>query len=168
MITQYTSKDFKVMPWSNGGGVTTELYLQKDPYYFRLSVATVSQDGPFSIFPNIDRTLMLLEGNGFTLIQPNEKIVLNNLYTPINFSGEEIINCKLINGICIDFNVMIDRNSHYRTEIVWLKDDTTITNCNEVKFIYDHSCKELWKLEKNTSKNFQKKSSAPIIVVTLL
>lgn len=58
--TAYTS-----MPWKNGGGVTTEIIVHpaKAPmadFDWRISMANVAQDGPFSIFPGVDRTLCIL------------------------------------------------------------------------------------------------------------
>ena len=52
------------MPWKNGGGVTSELARspQADEFDWRLSVAEVATDGPFSQFPGIDRLLVLLSG----------------------------------------------------------------------------------------------------------
>ena len=110
-----TETDFKVMAWKNGGGVTKELYRfphdeDENLFYFRLSMAKIKASGPFSLFPNIDRTLLLLNGNGFKLHSPNSSIVLlDKSFSPISFKGEEPIRCELLDGECQDFNVMIDR-----------------------------------------------------------
>jgi uncharacterized protein len=53
--------------WKNGGGKTTEIAVwppgaSLDAFDWRISMATVEQDGPFSEFPGIDRTLALLKG----------------------------------------------------------------------------------------------------------
>lgn len=60
------------MPWKNGGGVTRELVKLPHPtdparFLARLSIATVATSGPFSAFPGIDRTLLMLEGRGMRL-----------------------------------------------------------------------------------------------------
>ncbi|MBM7325185.1 HutD family protein, partial [Agrobacterium sp. S2] len=49
------------MPWKNGGGVTTEIIVHPAKasmadFDWRISMANVAQDGPFSIFPGVDRT----------------------------------------------------------------------------------------------------------------
>ena len=54
--------DYRVMPWKNGGGTTTEVAVSPegaglDHFDWRISMARVEQDGPFSTFPGIDRTL---------------------------------------------------------------------------------------------------------------
>lgn len=109
-MKQFNAGDFKVMPWKNGGGTTTELFRLADPdgeeFLFRLSVAEVKQDGPFSLFPQVDRTLLILNGNGCTL---NDNVTLSPKSSPYYFQGEEKIFCKLIQGCFQDFNVMIKR-----------------------------------------------------------
>lgn len=110
------AKDFKDTPWENGGGTTREIYRiahesDSDKFYFRISIAQVHQSGPFSIFPNIDRFLMLLEGKGFILNfedKTNAKLAMP--FDSFEFEGEEKIHCELIDKNCIDFNVMTDRN----------------------------------------------------------
>ena len=106
-----SESDFKIMPWKNGGGTTCELFRLCDPdnpenFLFRLSRAQVESSGPFSMFPGIDRTLLLLEGNGFRL---NQK-PLHQRMSQISFTGEEAIHCELIGGPCTDFNVLVKRD----------------------------------------------------------
>lgn len=99
------------MPWKNGGGTTTELFRLPDPnsedFFLRLSVADVHQDGPFSSFPGIDRTLLILNGEGCVL---NDSVKLKPGTSPYVFKGEDEIYCKLISGGFKDFNVMIKRD----------------------------------------------------------
>jgi len=56
------SADHKRMPWKNGGGETVEIAISPQgaglaDFDWRVSMATVASDGPFSVFPGIDRTL---------------------------------------------------------------------------------------------------------------
>lgn len=60
------------MPWKNGGGETREIAIfppaaNLDTLDWRISMAVVAQDGPFSSFPGIDRTLCVIEGAGMEL-----------------------------------------------------------------------------------------------------
>src|SRR5580704_9253002 len=60
------------MPWKNGGGETTEIAVAPegaglDALDWRVSMARVATDGPFSAFPSIDRTLSVLAGVGIAL-----------------------------------------------------------------------------------------------------
>jgi environmental stress-induced protein Ves len=59
--------DRSASPWKNGGGITFEIASFPDEYEihdfgWRISLAEVRQSGPFSIFPNIDRTLAIIDG----------------------------------------------------------------------------------------------------------
>ena len=62
---------FKRMSWRNGGGSTTELHAEEHDNYegpvWRISMAEVTSDGPFSHFEDYDRTLTLVKGPGMTL-----------------------------------------------------------------------------------------------------
>jgi environmental stress-induced protein Ves len=108
-------KDLPSMPWKNGGGSTVELITSPqgatiNDFEFRISVATVSQDGPFSIFPNIDRTLALVDGDGLTLHLAGEPAIAIDDVTPYaSFPGETSIHATVNNGTTMDFNVMTNR-----------------------------------------------------------
>ncbi len=95
-------------PWKNGGGVTREIVriarANSDGFIFRLSLATVSQDGPFSLFPGIARVLIVTEGNGMRLQGAFSRDA--KLFEAVRFSGEEAIVATLVEGPTKDFNVM--------------------------------------------------------------
>lgn len=107
--------DYRDMPWKNGGGVTRELWKlphPSDPARFlaRVSIATVEASGPFSVFPGVDRTLMILEGAGVALtIDGTREVVLDQRLRPFAFPGEADIQCRLLGGPVRDFNLMVDR-----------------------------------------------------------
>lgn len=162
------------MPWKNGGGVTTELYRLQHPsfddFLLRLSIATVNSDGPFSIYPGIDRTLLLLEGNGFLLNKNGCPIVLNKKLTPLFFSGEDKIDCQLIQGTCRDFNVMTSRDmASSSVEIVPLEKNQsfkTKTDC-DLQFVYDIQTEKLYQLEKNETYDFCAPMTTELIVINI-
>ena len=58
-------------PWRNGGGTTRTVATgdatPTGEWTWRVSVADITQDGPFSIFPGVDRHLALIEGAGIVL-----------------------------------------------------------------------------------------------------
>ena len=84
-----TGDDFRAMPWRNGGGSTCELYRlphpqRPDDFALRLSIATVAQGGPFSSFPLVDRTLLLLEGDGMALqFEAGDEVLLSEPLQPL-------------------------------------------------------------------------------------
>lgn len=108
--------DYRDMPWKNGGGVTRELLKLPHPtdpsrFLVRLSIATVSASGPFSVFPGVDRTLMILDGAGVALSFAGvpKDVVLDQHRQPFAFPGEVEIHCRLLEGPVRDFNLMVDR-----------------------------------------------------------
>ena len=107
--------DYRDMPWKNGGGVTRELWKLPHPFdparfLARVSIATVGVSGPFSVFPGVDRTLMILEGAGVALtLDGAREVVLDQRLRPFAFPGEAEIQCRLLGGPVRDFNLMVDR-----------------------------------------------------------
>ncbi|HEY0310268.1 MAG TPA: HutD family protein, partial [Luteimonas sp.] len=58
--------------WRNGAGWTRQVHAQAstDPAHawdWRLSIAEIEADAPFSAFPGVDRELVLLQGEGLRL-----------------------------------------------------------------------------------------------------
>ena len=69
MIGHLKSSDFKVMPWVNGRGQTTQMWRQDRDglMLWRLSRAMVVEDGAFSLFAGVERSLTVISGPGFDL-----------------------------------------------------------------------------------------------------
>ena len=115
-MRRWGPSDYRDMPWKNGGGLTRELVREPHPtrpeaFRLRLSIATVSTAGPFSVFPGVDRTLLMLEGEGMALTRKDapEDVVLTPGAPPFAFPGEGVWDCRLLGGPVRDFNVMVDR-----------------------------------------------------------
>ena len=111
----YSPQSFQTLPWRNGLGSTVELLAEtpnkNETFSWRLSIASVANDGPFSDFSGYDRTLLLLEGSGITLNKPNGIFkVLNSSLDYANFKGEDLIDATLHNGPIKDFNIMTLRS----------------------------------------------------------
>ncbi len=107
------SSDYQRMPWKNGGGVTTEIWkagAADGEMLWRLSIADVASDGPFSAFPGIDRWIMVVEGKGMELsISGLGTRRIERLFEPLAFSGDAATECRLIAGPIRDFNLMVAR-----------------------------------------------------------
>ena len=112
-----TANDYQVMPWRNGGGSTTEIAigphgagLDGTPFIWRVSMADVAVDGPFSAFAGYDRNLTMLEGNGIVLDAGDKgRFDIDEPYRPVAFSGDWRMEGRLIDGPIRDFNVMTAR-----------------------------------------------------------
>ncbi|MEO6076040.1 MAG: HutD family protein [Dokdonella sp.] len=103
--------------WKNGGGWTTELAIEpatadlNDDFDWRVSIADIEQDGPFSMFDGVERDLFLLQGAGMVLDIDGVERRLERPLQRIHFAGEACINCQLIDGPTRDFNVMVRARS---------------------------------------------------------
>ena len=117
LLRRITPADHLIMPWKNGLGFTREIAI--DPpgasmsdagFRWRLSIATVDQSGPFSSFPGIDRTIMVIEGKGMELAVAGQAPQrLDHCFVPFSFPGDAATECKLIDGPIRDFNLMVNR-----------------------------------------------------------
>jgi environmental stress-induced protein Ves len=101
-------------PWKNGAGSTTEIAVHPigagfDEFDWRISLATISQDGPFSVFPGIDRSLALVDGDGVLLDFGDERFVLSPSEPLIEFAGEDAVHATVTGDLTTDFNVMTRR-----------------------------------------------------------
>lgn len=115
MVRLLTPADYRTMPWKNGSGRTTEIAAYPsgaglDTFLWRVSLADVGCDGPFSSFPGIERTIVLLEGAGMRLHGGVRAIELTTPFEPHTFGGDAAIDCKLVAGPVRDFNVMFRRD----------------------------------------------------------
>jgi len=122
-LTHLHPADYKRMPWKNGGGMTTELMNEPgdDGYAWRISIAEVTQSGPFSDFSDYDRTIMLLDGSGFTLEfeqRPTQRLA--HSFEPFRFDGAWRTHCTLIDGPVRDFNLMARKGTEAVLDVLRL------------------------------------------------
>jgi environmental stress-induced protein Ves len=99
------------VPWKNGGGSTTQIAVFPpdagfEEFDWRVSLATIAEDGAFSDFPGVERTLALVEGHGMTLEIDGEATLLSKADPVAVFDGESRVVAKLSRGPSTDFNVM--------------------------------------------------------------
>jgi len=122
-LIQYAS--LRPTPWKNGGGVTTELAMSPpgaglDDFDWRVSLASIAEDGPFSQFPGVDRTLVLVSGDGVLLDFGDERVVLSPSEPLVEFAGEDPVHATISGPMSgqstLDFNVMT-RRGRYRHRI---------------------------------------------------
>jgi environmental stress-induced protein Ves len=105
----------RTTPWKNGGGSTTEIAVEPfaatlDNFDWRISMARVASDGPFSEFAGIDRTLSIVKGNGLALtVGDAAPVVLDRNSEPIRFPGDRPTSARLLADEIIDLNVMTRR-----------------------------------------------------------
>jgi environmental stress-induced protein Ves len=107
------------VPWKNGSGSTTEIAVDPpaagfDDFNWRVSLATISESGPFSVFPGVERTLALVDGNGMILdIDTNDRVHVGQDEPVLAFSGDSEVEATLNRGPSVDFNVMTRSETCY-------------------------------------------------------
>lgn len=121
-----------VTPWKNGGGSTREIACWPpeaglNDFGWRVSIASIAAPGPFSMFPGVDRHIMLLDGDGVRLRSQDGAIDhrLDAPCQPFAFSGDAAIDCTLLGGESSDFNVMT-RRGRWQAEIQVLEQAAAI------------------------------------------
>lgn len=104
-------EDFRQMPWANGKGITTELARQDRDgrMLWRLSRASVVENGPFSIFLGVERNLTVLTGPGFDLSGGGISLKARP-FVPVAFPGDVPVAASAVSAASDDFNVMTDRS----------------------------------------------------------
>jgi hypothetical protein len=102
-------EDFTTTPWKNGGGVTHEVLRDDgvEPWRWRISIAEVSTDGPFSVFEGLARILTVIDGNGLDLHTP-EGVLAARPFQPLPFSGETPVDSRMVDGPVRDLNLIYD------------------------------------------------------------
>jgi len=116
MLTIFPPEAFKTIPWKNGLGHTSELAINSggnlDSFDWRLSIASVVNDGDFSNFSGYQRHLVLIEGEGLILDHRNGDVdELKNLLDVARFDGGSKTYGRLFNGSIKDFNIMTNNDS---------------------------------------------------------
>lgn len=120
------------VPWKNGGGTTRELAVFPEgasfsDFVWRVSLADVRASGPFSSFPAIDRTILLLDGAGMTLSINGTDVPLTTPLAPVRFAGEDAVHATLAGGASRDFNLMV-RGSAAMGDLNVLREGTQIAS----------------------------------------
>lgn len=125
--------DYKRMAWKNGGGETIEVWVDPrgaslDAFGWRVSMARVAGDGPFSVFEGIDRTLCVLEGMGLALdIAGIGTRMLSTTSDPLRFPADAPTSARLAQGAIVDLNVMTRRSvCDHKVRRIALADRQTI------------------------------------------
>ena len=124
--------DHRRMPWKNGGGETIEIAIWPPDasladFGWRVSMARIAEDGPFSRFPGIDRTLAILSGDGIRLaVDQHDPVDLTAESDPYRFPADAATESWLLGGSVTDLNVMTRRG-------VWRHTVTRIDPCRDAR-----------------------------------
>jgi environmental stress-induced protein Ves len=105
-VEAYTS-----MPWRNGAGVTREIareLAQGENFAWRLSLASLQANGPFSSYAGYQRCVALVEGRGFRLhVAGTGTKTLAARGAHVLFAGAAAASCELLDGPCTDLSLIV-------------------------------------------------------------
>ncbi len=121
IVTRYLAKDRKVMPWTNGGGTTTELARDTadEDCGWRLSIADIAQDGQFSTFAGMQRIVTVLQGSGMRLTSNGGTSGDLLPFEAYAFDGGAGTSCALLGDPVQAFNLMY-RKVRFTARLEWL------------------------------------------------
>lgn len=104
-------REFRRMPWKNGGGHAAEIaaWPAGDGFAWRVAIADIERDGPFSSYAGVDRTFVLLDGDGVVLAHDDVEVALTVPHEPYRFAGEHACTCRLVGGPARAYNLMVRR-----------------------------------------------------------
>jgi environmental stress-induced protein Ves len=105
--------DLEPVPWRNGGGVTREIAAapydgEPGSFRWRVSIADITSEGPFSTFEEVDRQLVLVEGAGM-VISVDGRPHRVKLFDVLAFPGDAPCGGTLVDGPTRVLNVMTRR-----------------------------------------------------------
>ena len=107
---------FSRSAWKNGGGVTHEAIRVPptgEAFLWRVSVAHIEKSGPFSDFDGYERKMLLLQGRGLDLqFGDGRRRELREVGDWVAFDGGIPTDCDLIDGPCVDLNLMTAKSLH--------------------------------------------------------
>lgn len=145
MIKIISPAQYKTIPWKNGLGETTELAISEggnlSNFDWRLSIASVSEDGMFSDFSGYSRHLVLISGNGLTLQHQDDsgdKQVdeLSKVLDISIFDGGCSTLGMLTSGPIKDFNIMTKTGKYKAKVDTYIDQQTVSLSTEQVYFVY--------------------------------
>jgi environmental stress-induced protein Ves len=121
---------FTATRWKNGGGITHEAIRVPptgDAFLWRVSVAQIESSGPFSDFSGYDRKMVLLQGRGIALeFGSGERRALRSMGDWVEFDGATATRCELLDGPCVDLNLMVSKSLRTAARIERLLEPTLV------------------------------------------
>ncbi len=97
-----------VEPWRNGLGRKADI--ASGPGW-TVAYAWLDGNADFSDYSGHDRTITLVEGDGFELVSPDGVVAVRvaEAFAPASFDGGAKLRCRILGGPCRVLNVMTER-----------------------------------------------------------
>jgi uncharacterized protein len=96
-VQRFALADLAPELWRNGGGLTRTVAASHigNELQWRVSAADITQDGPFSEFPGMDRSAVLLQGEGLVLQGLDQPLRFEQVGAWASFPGEARLQAQL-------------------------------------------------------------------------
>ncbi|WP_213064569.1 HutD family protein [Acinetobacter pittii] len=141
MIELIRADQYTKMLWKNGAGFTLEIArsLGEADFDWRISMADVTTSGPFSLFPNKQRIISVLDGQGMVLHIDDLPATTLNQGNIFAFHGESQVQSKLVDGAIRDLNLIYDP-AKFHARFQWLNEaaEQTFISSADLIFIFNH------------------------------
>ena len=110
-VRLFTLEEIDSEPWRNGGGRTRTVAASRlrGELVWRISAADIDADGDFSAFDGMDRTAVLMRGEGLALRLTDQTLRLPRVGTVVRFPGEVPVRARLAGAPARLWNVMVRR-----------------------------------------------------------
>lgn len=102
---------------------------------WRLSLATIERDAPFSEFRGYDRTIVAIDGGAVELELQGRRVALGRLQ-PYDFPGETPVTCRVTGGAARDLNVMTLRDDFVHDCEIVTSRQRFVLDGDEIVFVY--------------------------------
>ncbi len=123
------------LQWKNGLGYTDQIGiepvgadLRAGNYDWRISTASITNASDFSVFPDHDRALVILNGGGLRLFHKDEEFEDSVELPPFEiyeFPGDIRSRCELIDGPVQDLSVFFRKGvTNAEVEVVRISEET--------------------------------------------
>ncbi|MBN3815320.1 HutD family protein [Paraburkholderia sp. Se-20369] len=124
-------------PWRNGGGITRTI--ATGGAQWRVSLASIKRDGPYSRFAGMSRVSFILRGNGVKLQNRDTVVWLRPLVAEA-YDGDEIWDATLIDGPTLALNVMTEKD-RYRANVKLVNEPVVVQpGCAVIAIALDRGC----------------------------
>jgi uncharacterized protein len=138
LIELIRARDYREQPWKNGGGLTHEIAVAfsddaRKSVLWRVSLATIDRDGPFSEYRGYDRTIVALDP--VELDVDGTSVVLERCQ-PHEFRGEARVACRLRGGATRDLNAMTLRDAFAHDVEIVTSAQRFVLDDDEIAFVY--------------------------------
>ncbi len=125
MVSVVRQSDLVWLPWKNGAGqmadaaMSAERTTAGDPVW-RVSVAKVEHASAFSHFPDVERGMMLIEGERLDLHIDRDALLNVRAHGPaVTFAGDRPTRGVPCGGGITNLNVMVQRGALHQRMIRW-------------------------------------------------